>query len=139
MALPQTFMNCSGEALRALAKARRLDPDHILIVCDDVALPLGVLRIKPKGSDGGHKGLASVVEQLKTKDIARLRIGIGRKTLAGDLADYVLSPFCRQERAVLKDVFKKTTAAMETWIAEGVHACMNHFNKKTKGEETPKT
>ena len=128
--LPQTFMNLSGEAVLALARKKRIDTAHMLIVCDDVALVPGEIKIKPRGSAGGHHGLASVIEHLGTIEVARLRIGIGRPETGASLSDYVLSPFSKPERLLLKKILRDVPQAFETWILEGIDHCMNRFNGK---------
>ena len=135
LALPQTFMNLSGEALLALMRKKRINTVNILIVCDDVALTPGEIKIKPRGSAGGHNGLASVIEHLGTTEVARLRIGIGRPETGASLSDYVLSPFSKPERLLLKKVLRDVPYAFETWILEGIDHCMNRFNNKSKVRE----
>ena len=127
--LPQTFMNLSGNAVLSLVKKKRVLLDHVLIVCDDVALPLGEIKIKSKGSGGGHNGLASVIEKLGTKDFARLRLGIGRGDDRRDLSDYVLSRFTKDEEPVLEKMLDKAVLAIETWVLDGVDKSMNCFNQ----------
>jgi PTH1 family peptidyl-tRNA hydrolase len=129
LALPQTFMNLSGEALRLLVKKTNAGIEDILIVYDEIALPLGSLKIKAQGSAGGHRGLASVIESLGTRDIARMRLGIAADGERGDLSDYVLSRFGRSEGPVWERVLATAAEAMEVWITEGIDPCMNRFNQ----------
>jgi PTH1 family peptidyl-tRNA hydrolase len=130
LAQPQTFMNLSGQAVLALVKRKKAASSDLLIVCDDVALPLGAVKIKAKGSAGGHKGLASIIERLGTKDFSRLRLGIGKDVINKDLSDYVLSTFKKDEIAVLDKVLDEAVAIMEAWIAEGTDSCMSLYNRK---------
>jgi len=130
LALPQTFMNLSGDAVRALIRKKNISNKDLLVVCDDIALPLGNLRIRARGGHGGHKGLASIIARLNTKDFARVRIGIGRGDINEDLSDYVLSGFKKSEGPVLSDVLEKTVEALQAWLGEGIQKCMNRFNRK---------
>jgi len=104
-ALPQTFMNASGESVQALSAFYKLQPGDLLIVCDDIALPFARLRMRRGGSSGGHNGLGSIIEALGTQDIARLRIGVGRATV--DAVDAVLGEFTPLERGGLPDVIDR--------------------------------
>ena len=127
---PQTMMNCSGEAL-AVVKPWRVARADMLIVCDDVNLPLGTLRLKPKGSDGGHHGLASCLEHLGTDEVPRLRVGVGIQPLPKDLTEFVLSPFHKQERPLLEQVVTRAAEACEVWATDGIQAAMNRVNTRT--------
>lgn len=131
LALPQTFMNLSGEAVVSIVRKKHIPLSDILIVSDDVALPLGTIKIKPRGSDGGHKGLASCIEKLGTREIPRLRIGIGREDKT-TLTDFVLSRFDKSEEPVLNKALLRAVEAIEVWTDEGIDACMNRFNIKAK-------
>ncbi len=130
LALPQTFMNLSGVAVSALLRKKHIALRDILVVCDDVALPLGEIRLKASGSYGGHNGLASVIERLGTKDFSRLRLGVGSGPGDKDLADYVLSGFQKSERTALNGMLDTAVEAIEVWASKGIDKCMNHFNKK---------
>lgn len=135
LAQPQTFMNLCGQAVLALVKRKKAALGDLLIVCDDVALPLGAVKVKAKGSAGGHKGLASIIEKLGTKDFTRLRLGIGKDVINKDLSEHVLSAFKKDELAVLYKVLDEAVKVMESWIAEGTDKCMNLYNKKIKSKE----
>lgn len=129
LVLPQTFMNLSGEAVVLFVSRRDIALEDILIVSDDADLPLGTLRIRDHGTDGGHQGLASVLRCLKTRKIARLRLGIGRQGAPrGEISDYVLSKFSKGEQGEVAGMLARAAAAVETWILEGISACMNRFN-----------
>ncbi|MDP2728450.1 MAG: aminoacyl-tRNA hydrolase [Dehalococcoidia bacterium] len=130
LAKPQTYMNLSGKSLAALVNRYRLSLDDILMVHDDVDLPLGPLRIRPSGSAGGHRGLESIFQALGTQDIARLRVGIGRPQGWGEegLRDYVLSDFTSEEKETLKEVFPRVSEAVLCVLEEGIEAAMNRYN-----------
>lgn len=128
--LPQTMMNVSGEAVRLAVKQWRVAPADLLIVCDDVNLPLGMLRLRPKGSDGGHHGLASCLEALQTEEVPRLRVGVAAEPLPRDLTDFVLSAFRPAQQRALDQVLERAVEACEVWVREGIHAAMNRANPK---------
>lgn len=125
---PQTFMNLSGEAVQLIVHHYQLPLDRLLIILDDVNLPLGKLRIRPRGSHGGHRGLRSVIETLRTQNFPRLRIGIGKPPVGQDLVDYVLSPFAPDEEETLQLTIARATDAVFTFIAEGIERAMSAFN-----------
>jgi peptidyl-tRNA hydrolase, PTH1 family len=125
---PETFMNLSGRAVRAAADFYKFAPQDLLIVCDDIALPLGKLRLRAKGSHGGQKGLLSVQENLGTQEYPRLRIGVGSPGDHWDAADYVLSRFKPGERAVVADAVAQAAQAVLVWVRDGIDASMNRFN-----------
>jgi len=129
LANPQTFMNNSGRALKAAVDKYGPDARDILVVCDDINLALGIIRMRSGGSAGGHKGLASIIEGLGTDAFDRLRVGIGYER-RGILRDYVLSQFGRGEKVPLRQNIEKAAEALEVWIEEGVEAAMNKFNTK---------
>jgi PTH1 family peptidyl-tRNA hydrolase len=130
---PQTYMNLSGAVLRPYLRRAGWSPQRdLLVIVDEVALPLGSFRFRAKGSAGGHNGLKSVEAALGHQDYARLRIGIapppGRQR--GDLSDYVLSDFRKSDAAVVTDLMPTFVEAIETWISEGIGVVMNRFNRK---------
>ena len=125
---PLSFMNLSGVALSAVKSFFK--PDDLLIVCDDVNLPLGRLRARPSGSEGGHNGLRSVAEMLGTTDYPRLRIGVGRGDTRRDLADHVLARFDPDELPAVEDTVAPAADAVETWIPDGLAKVMNVFNRE---------
>jgi PTH1 family peptidyl-tRNA hydrolase len=126
---PLTFMNLSGEAIGGLARYYRVEVPDLLVVCDDVNLPLGRLRARASGSEGGHNGLRSVAEHLGTIDYARLRIGVGRGDARRDLADHVLARFEPDEVPGIDAAIARAADAAETWISEGMAKTMNAFNR----------
>ncbi len=125
---PLTMMNASGFAVSEIARYFRIAFGDILIVADDVNLPLGRLRARPSGSAGGHNGFRSIIEQLGTTEFARLRVGVGRGDLRRDLADYVLAGFDADERPAVVDAIGRAADASETFVAEGIERVMNRFN-----------
>ena len=129
---PQTYMNLSGESIRAAADFYKLDPDQVIVIYDDISLDVGAVRIRAKGSAGGHNGMKSIISHLGTQDYPRVRVGIGEKPARMDLADYVLSHFTKAEMDVLKDSIKDAADAVELLITDGVQASMNKYNKVKK-------
>ena len=132
LAMPTTYMNASGEAVSALCNQNGIDPRAVLVVCDDIDLPLGTLRMRAKGSAGGQKGIASIVSALGTSELPRLRIGIrgerySRESVP-DLADYVLAPFEENETAVFEDAVARAVDGIRVWLADGIDAAMRHVN-----------
>ena len=139
---PQTFMNLSGQALKNFVRRPFWSPaKDLLIVVDEVQLQVGRIRIRPRGSAGGHNGLKSVEHALRTQEYARLRIGVGpneeRKRIYEDLADFVLSPFARDERDDILALMPQLTSTVETWLHEGVEKAMNLHNRAPKSDPKP--
>jgi PTH1 family peptidyl-tRNA hydrolase len=124
---PQTYMNESGRTVGTAAGWYRLEPDRLLVVCDDLDLPPGKLRLRRGGSSGGHKGLASVAQVLGTDGFPRLRIGIGRPEFQ-DPVDYVLAPVPADQQSVLDDAVRLAAEAAMCWAKEGIDICMNRYN-----------
>lgn len=125
---PQTYMNRSGECIREAADFYKLGLEQILIIYDDVSLPVGKMRVRGKGSAGGHNGMKSIISHLGSGEFARIRIGIGEKPEGWDLADYVLGRFQKEELPVLRDAVGGAAKAVEVLLREGVGAAMNRFN-----------
>lgn len=134
IALPQTYMNRSGQAVKALSSRRKIAPADILVICDDVNLSLGVIRIRAGGSAGGHKGLASIIEDLGDSGFARLRVGVGKETEAAHLSGYVLSSFARNETEILKRTVETAVECSERWVKDGAERAANLFNIKNRKE-----
>lgn len=126
LAMPQTYMNASGESVGRLAAFYKIPADEMLVVCDDVNLPFGRLRMRRSGSDGGHNGLKSIIEALGSIDFPRLRIGVGRDD--GDLIDHVISAFTPEEEAALGDVVDRSVAGVETFLDAGIEAAIALVN-----------
>ncbi len=133
LSLPLTYMNLSGGAVKALMDKYTVVPQDVLAVCDDLDLEFGRLRIRASGSAGGHKGIASIINVLRSEDFCRLRIGIGRPAGAEkDAAKFVLSGFNRMDRGRLKDSLVEACSCAELWAEKGIVACMNAYNTKNK-------
>lgn len=128
LARPQTYVNVSGEAVRDLRRRHRLRPQDIVVVVDDLDLPLGRLRLRASGSAGGHNGLKSIIEAIGTTEFPRLRVGIGRPPEGVDPADHVLTRFTSDEQAVVDAALDRAAEAIETAITEGIETAMNRFN-----------
>jgi len=127
LAKPLTSMNRSGEAVGGLMRYFKVAPADVLVIVDEVQLPLARLRARPRGSAGGHNGLKSIVEHLG-QDFARLRVGVGRGDARRDLADHVLAKFDRDEAGEVQTMMERAADAAETFIASGIDAVMNRFN-----------
>ena len=125
---PMSFMNRSGHPLFAVAQFYKIDPAEILVVLDDLALPLGRLRLRAGGSPGGHNGLESIMVQFGTEEIPRLRIGIGAAPSAGSI-DYVLSRFFEEEKPLVRSTIDRAAEAVKCAIDNGLVSAMNTFNK----------
>jgi len=128
---PETFMNLSGRAVAQALRFYKLEPVDLLVICDDLSLPLGKLRIRGGGSDGGQKGLRDVTAHLGTETFARLRIGIGERGPV-DAADFVLSRFRGAERPIIDDTLILAAQAVAVWTTQGLAAAMNRFNGTTE-------
>jgi len=129
LARPYTYVNVSGEAVRDLRRRHRLRPEDILIIVDDIDLPLGRLRLRAGGSAGGHNGLKSVIEALGTTEFPRLRVGIGRPPHGVEAADFVLTRFTEEERMV-HETLERAAEAVELAVTEGLPAAMNRVNAR---------
>jgi PTH1 family peptidyl-tRNA hydrolase len=132
---PLTFMNLSGGAIRALCHFYKVAVPDLLVVCDDVNLPLGRLRARASGTEGGHNGLRSVAEAFGTIDYSRLRVGVGRGDDRRDLADHVLARFEPEERSGIDAAIARAADAVEAWVSQGMPAMMNAFNRLEDAEK----
>jgi PTH1 family peptidyl-tRNA hydrolase len=126
---PLVFMNLSGVVVSAYLKKFRLDNSNLLVICDDINLSLGQIRIRPNGSAGGHNGLSSVIECLGTADFPRLRVGIGSESLIRDFSEYVLSDFSESELTGVEEAISQSVTACECWLRSGIHRAMNIYNR----------
>lgn len=126
---PQTFMNLSGRTVSRLCRQYDMRPEQILIVYDDLDLPLGRLRLRQEGGSGGHKGMVSIISQLGTQGFPRLRIGVGRPPGRMEPADYVLQPFTKEEEAIVAGIVETAVEAIESWVTEGIVVAMDRFNR----------
>lgn len=131
LAQPQTYMNRSGYTARCLVERRGFEPGEILVVFDEVNLPLGSLRLRPRGSPGGHRGMESILDSLATSEVPRLRLGVGSDPPlpAEELVDFVLAPFTADERPLAAEMVERAAEACESWLAEGMETSMNRFNR----------
>jgi len=131
LAKPQDYMNLSGFGVRGIMKScGRLTLDELFVVADDVNLSLGSLRIRPSGSAGGHNGLKSIISELGAQDFVRLRIGVGREGLRGDITNFVLGRFTKKEDQAIDEIIETAVCACECWVGPGIKTCMNDYNKK---------
>ena len=132
LAQPLTYMNRSGYATRCLVERHGFAPSDLLVVFDEVHLPLGRLRLRRSGSPGGHRGMESILESLQSAEVPRLRLGVAGETTpeGGDeLVDFVLAPFAPEELAAVDEMILRAADACDAWIADGVEAAMNAFNR----------
>jgi PTH1 family peptidyl-tRNA hydrolase len=127
---PQTFMNCSGRSVRQAVDFYQVAPADMLVVCDEFQMPVGQLRLRTRGSDGGHNGLADVIRTLGTNEFPRLRIGIGPVPDRWDPAEFVLGKFTASDREIIDVEVARATDAVRLWAGEGVSLAMNKFNGK---------
>ena len=134
LALPQSFMNLSGVAVKSLLKKFKAKPEDLLVVCDDLDLDLGRMRIRQNGSSGGQRGLASIIEHLGTSDFNRLRIGIGRPKSSVDAAEYVLASFLNKEKIIVQEVKVDALNCCLSWAKNGIVETMNMFNLRRQNE-----
>jgi len=128
LAQPQTFMNLSGEAVSALAGFYRVPLNQLLVVTDDADLPLGELRLRPKGSSGGHHGLESIEQHVGSREFARLKVGIGRKDGRREITGHVLGKFSAEEAGLMEKVLQRAADQAACWVADGIEKAMNRFN-----------
>jgi PTH1 family peptidyl-tRNA hydrolase len=135
LARPRTYVNNSGNAIASLMRKHHIPIQDIVIIYDDMDLPVGKIRIRPGGNPGGHKGIKSIISSLGSRDFCRIKIGIGRpiadeanKIEESDIIDYVLSNFSTEEQKKIDDAFQRATEAVECIISDGVTAAMNKFN-----------
>lgn len=132
---PQTYMNLSGESVRGVMDFYKVDPEtEILVIFDDVSLDVGQLRIRKKGSAGGHNGIKSIIQHLGTSDFQRIKVGVGEKPKDYDLADYVLGHFSKAEKEIMQEGYKRAITAVELILQGEIDAAMNEFNKKVVKE-----
>ena len=124
---PQTWMNASGRSVSRVLKYYQVDSENLLVICDDLSLPLGKLRLRPQGSSGGHNGLKDIISAVGS-EFSRLRIGIGQVPTERETADWVLSRFGNGEMTAVLESLQKATLVVETWIDEGAEVAMNRYN-----------
>ncbi|RLE07589.1 aminoacyl-tRNA hydrolase, partial [Candidatus Aerophobetes bacterium] len=128
LAKPLTFVNEAGRSLYQIKEGYQIEPSKMIIISDDVDLKLGKLRIASKGGDGGHKGLRSIIESLQTREIPRLRVGIGRPEGEMELRDYVLEEFTPPQRQVIEEAIERASQAIRVMITQGIQEAMREYN-----------
>ncbi|MBQ6816195.1 MAG: aminoacyl-tRNA hydrolase [Clostridia bacterium] len=129
LAKPQTYMNLSGEAVSEICKFYKIQVNNVIVVFDDISLPVGKIRVRGKGTHGGHNGMKNISEHLKTTDIIRVKVGVGQKpNTEYDLKDWVLGKFSKEDNEVLNKAFKKAADATVEIIKNGTQSAMNKFN-----------
>ena len=128
---PQTYMNLSGESLRELVNYYKIDEEHeLLVIYDDISLEPGRIRVRAKGSAGGHNGIKNIIAMTGTQEFARIKIGVGEKPAGYDLADYVLGHFSKEERALVEEAMDDAMLAAEAFLMDDLSSAMNEFNGK---------
>ena len=133
---PLTYMNLSGESLREWVNYYKLDPEtEMVVIYDDIDLDPGQIRIRKKGSAGGHNGIKSIIAQLGTQNFYRIKVGVGAKPRGWDLADYVLGRFSSDERIAVDKAICDAADAVEMILRDGIESAMNHYNRKNKQEQ----
>ena len=136
LAKPQTYMNLSGESVRELVDYYKVEEEtELLVIYDDISLDVGQLRIRKKGSAGGHNGIKSIIQHLGTDVFPRIKMGVGEKPKGYDLADYVLGHFSKEERTIMDESAGKATKAVELMVIDEIGEAMNLYNKKAKNVE----
>lgn len=125
---PQTYMNLSGECVREVMDFYKVKPQDIIVIFDDISLEPGRIRIRPKGSAGGHNGIKSIIAHLSSEEFPRIKCGVGDKPKGYDLADYVLGHFSKEELPVIEDEMVQAVQACECILENGIEAAMNRFN-----------
>lgn len=132
LAKPQTYMNLSGQSVIEIMNWYKIDKKNIIIIYDDVSLPIGLLRIRTQGSAGGHNGIKNIIAHLNSQEFLRIKVGVGEKPPGWDLADYVLSRFTKEEIGQIVESVKNASDAIETILKEGTMQAMNKFNQKVR-------
>ena len=132
---PQTFMNLSGESVREAADFYKVDPEHIIVIYDDISLNPGQIRIRKKGSAGGHNGIKNIIAQLGTDTFQRIKVGVGEKPKGYDLAAYVLGHFHGEDLELMEEGYEKAISATEEILKGEIDAAMNEYNRKVKPKE----
>ncbi|MEG0813670.1 MAG: aminoacyl-tRNA hydrolase [Clostridium sp.] len=125
---PQTYMNLSGESIRSVMDFYKVTPENFIVIFDDISLEPGQLRIRKKGSAGGHNGIKNIIAQLGTQEFARIKVGVGAKPPRMDLADYVLGHFSKGEKVLMEQAYKDGAAAAADMMTAGIDDAMNQFN-----------
>ena len=132
LAKPQTYMNLSGESIREIVDFYKIEPENIIIIYDDISLDVGQLRIRKKGSAGGHNGVKNIIAHLGTQEFPRIKVGIGNKPEGWDLADYVLSRYSKAEQEALEEAADGVVGALKLMLADDIDGAMNRYNAKKR-------
>lgn len=132
LAKPQTYMNLSGESIREITDFYKIEPENIIIIYDDISLDVGQLRIRKKGSAGGHNGVKNIIAHLGTQEFPRIKVGIGNKPEGWDLADYVLSKYTKAEQEALEEASEGVIGAVKLMLMDDIEAAMNKYNAKKR-------
>ena len=128
---PQTYMNLSGESIRSVIDYYKVDPEkELIVIYDDISLGVGQLRIRAKGSAGGHNGIKSIIARTGTQNFMRIKVGVGEKPAGWDLADHVLGRFSTEDRKLVDEAIAKAAKAVDIIISQGTDAAMNEYNRK---------
>lgn len=138
LAKPLTYMNLSGDSIREFISYYKMDPEtELIVIYDDIDLEPGQIRIRKKGSAGGHNGIKSIINQIGTQNFYRIKVGVGAKPKGWDLADYVLGRFPSEERNLVDEAIREAAKAVEVILDEGIEAAMNRYNAKKKETGNP--
>jgi PTH1 family peptidyl-tRNA hydrolase len=132
LVLPQTYMNNSGVAVKRIMEGRNIQPEQLIVVYDDLDIPVGEIRIRKRGSSGTHKGMRSIIQEIETAEFLRMRIGIGPLPPGEDAVEYVLSCFNETEGVLLEESLKRASGALEMILNSRVEAAMNEYNQRGK-------
>lgn len=135
LAKPQTFMNLSGQSVAPMVQQLNIPLNDLVVICDDLDLPLGRIRIREKGSAGGHRGIQSIIDNLHSQDFARIRVGLGRPPEVrseDDVAAYVLNEFTSDEQPLITEAVARVAEALEVLLSRGIAEAMNKFNQKAE-------
>lgn len=135
LAKPQTFMNLSGESVRELSDYYKIPAENIIVIYDDISLDVGQLRIRKKGSAGGHNGIKNIIANLGTDVFLRIKVGVGEKPKKYDLADYVLGHFSKEDRELMEEGYDRADHAVGMILNGEIEAAMNQYNRKVKPKE----
>ncbi len=139
LAKPQTMMNLSGLAVRELVSRAECEPSAVIVICDDIALPWGMLRVRERGTAGGHNGLKSVIGAIGTTEFVRVRLGVKPEEMRGDLKEYVLRQIRRDEEDLVAEEIEQGAEAVKVILAEGTQSAMNRFNRRVSPQDEEET
>ncbi|HEV7969106.1 MAG TPA: aminoacyl-tRNA hydrolase [Candidatus Acidoferrales bacterium] len=139
LAKPQTMMNLSGLAVRELLSRAECEPSDVIVVCDDIALPWGMIRVRERGTAGGHNGLKSVMGAMGTTEFVRVRLGVKPEAMRSDLKEYVLRQIRRDEEDLVAEEIEQGAEAVKVILAEGTPSAMNHFNRRVSPQDEEET